>query len=391
MTDLLYDPDRMAQAMTDAGLDALVATQPAGVRYLTRFGKAGRSIAVVTRDDPAHAQLLVPAVELDYLVEDLVPGLVHRAWGDFVREHDDRAVLDDHQHLVAAAHFDRRRDLDRPGMLANVIAGLGLETARIGFDVAPVTEPALVESLDGADVVDASAVIPRLRIRKTALEIERLQEAARIAEAAISATVAIATAGVTQAELATEYRVAVAREGGLLRVDSVSVGTATVFGNANVPTSVLEKGQLLRFDVGAIYRGYQSDLSRCFNLGEPTEKVRRYANAVIAGQGAALDLLRPGVHTSDLFATAVAETRKAGIPHYARTHVGHGIGLAGAGYDAPLLGPNDSHTIEEGMVLCVETPYYEFGMGGVQIEDMIVVTETGWRPLSRLPRQFSVL
>ena len=391
MTRLLYDPDRLTDAMADTRLDVLVVTTPVGVRYLTRFGKAGRSLAVVRRDDPAHPLLLVPAVELDYLVEDMVPGLDHRAWGDFVRERDEDASLDDHQHLVAAAHAARRRDLNRPGMLANVVAEFGLGHARIGLDVVPVTEPDLVGALEGSEVVDASAVVPRLRMRKTTLEIERLQEAARIAEAAISATVAVAAPGVTQAELATEYRVAVAREGGLLRVDSVSVGTATVFGNANVSTSVLEKGQLLRFDVGAIHAGYQSDLSRCFNLGEPTEKVRRYANAVIAGQGAALDLLRPGARTVDLFAAAVAETRRAGIPHYARTHVGHGIGLAGGGYDAPLLGPHDTAVIEEGMVLCVETPYYEFGLGGVQIEDMVAVTATGWRPLSRLPREFSVL
>jgi Xaa-Pro dipeptidase len=391
MTELLYDPDRLAQAMADDRLDVLVATTPVAVRYLTRFGKAGRSLAIVRRDDPAHPHLLVPAAELDYLVEDMVPGLSHRAWGDFVREHDRDARLDDHQHLVAAAHSGRRRDLDRPGMLTSVVAEFGLGHGRIGLDAAPVTEPALVDALDGSDVVDASALVPRLRVCKTALEIERLQEAARIAEAAISATVAAAAPGVTQAELATEYRVAVAREGGLLRVDSVSVGTATVFGNANVPSSVLGEGQLLRFDVGAIYAGYQSDLSRCFSLGEPPEKVHRYAEAVIAGQGAALNLLRPGVRTVDLFATAVAETRRAGIPHYARTHVGHGIGLAGDGYDAPLLGPHDKHVIEEGMVLCVETPYYEFGLGGVQIEDMVVVTATGWRPLSHLPRKFRVL
>ncbi|WP_197373265.1 M24 family metallopeptidase [Mycolicibacterium baixiangningiae] len=390
MTGLLYDPARLAAALSDARLDAVVATTPAGVRYLTRFGKAGPSMAVVTRDAPDRPVLLVPAAELDYLVEDLVDGIEHRAWGHFVRFRDPRALLGPAEALVAEAHDARRPDLDRPGILADTLTALGLTSARIAFDVAPATEPALTDALDTTEVADASGLLPRLRMRKTDLELDRLREAARIAEAAIMSTTAIATTGVTQAELATEFRAAVAREGGLLRIDSVSIGPATVFGNANVPASVLTAGALLRFDVGAVYRGYQSDLSRCFSLGECEPKMKRYGEAVIAGQQAALNLLRPGVRAAEVFSAAVAETRRAGIPHYDRTHVGHGIGMIG-GYDAPLLAPQDTHVIEEGMVLCVETPYYEFGFGGVQIEDMVVVTAAGWEPLSMLPRQFGTL
>ena len=390
MNELLYDPQRLDAALSEAGLDALVVTSSAGVRYLTRFPKNGRSVAIVCRDDAAHPRLALPAVELDYLVEDLVPGLALHAWGDFVRVRSDDGALNERETLVADAHDGRRRDLDRAAMVASIVKKLGIDGARIGFDVAPAGEATLTAALADAQVVDASNILPRLRTCKTALEVDRLQEAARIAEAAITATTAIASAVVTQAELATEFRISVARNGGFLRVDSVSVGRDTVFGNANVATTTLNPGDLLRFDVGAVYRGYQSDLSRCFSLGEPGEKARRYAEAVIAGQGAALDMLRPGVRTADLFAAAVTETRRAGIPHYARTHVGHGIGLVGS-YDAPLLSPQDSHVIETGMVLCVETPYYEFGFGGVQIEDMVVVTDTGWEPLSRLPRILGIL
>ncbi len=390
MNGLLYDADHLATALAEAALDALVVTTAPNVRYLTRFGKPGSSLAIVSRDDPSHPHLVVSAGDIDYLVEDLVPALPVHVWGDFVRFGESVEPLDTNQQLVATAHQSRRTDLDRSAMLAFTTTELGLDGARIGLDVATELEPALVAALQNSFVGNASRLLARLRMRKTDLEIARIQEAARIAEAGISATAAAARAGITQAELATEYRIAVAREGGLLRVDSVSVGASTVFGNANVADAVLLPGELLRFDVGAIFAGYQSDLSRCFSLGSPSAKAERYANAVIAGQSAALDILRPGVRTSDLFAAAVTETRHAGIPHYDRTHVGHGIGLAG-GYDAPLLAPNDPHTIEQGMVLCVETPYYEFGFGGVQIEDMVVVTETGWRPLTRLPRRFESL
>lgn len=390
MSELLYDPHRLVAAMDDADVDVLVVTTPPGVRYLTRFTKAGRSVAVVCREDPAHPHLAVPAVELDYLVEDLVPGIKVHSWGDFVRQRSRDCELNDRESLVADVHDGRQRDLDRSGMVAAILRQLGMNRARVGFDVAPAVEPGLVSALDVAAVVDVSGLVPQLRTCKTPLEIDRLREAARIAETAITATTAVAAPGISQAELATEFRVAVARAGGFLRVDSVSIGRDAVFGNANVATTRLSPGDLLRFDVGAVYRGYQSDLSRCFSVGEPDARSRRYADAVIAGQSAALDILKPGVATSEIFDAAIAATRSAGIPHYARTHVGHGIGLVGS-YDAPLLSPHDPHVIEPGMVLCVETPYYEFGFGGVQIEDMVVVTETGWQPLSLLPRVLGIL
>lgn len=76
-----------------------------------------------------------------------------------------------------------------------------------------------------------------------------------------------------------------------------------------------------------------------------------------------------------LFEDVVAVVRREGIPHYRRDHVGHGIGLDG--YDAPTLSPGSSEVFEEGMVLCVETPYYEIGRWGLQVEDMVVVRRGG--------------
>jgi Xaa-Pro aminopeptidase len=63
------------------------------------------------------------------------------------------------------------------------------------------------------------------------------------------------------------------------------------------------------------------------------------------------------------------------LPHYQRSHVGHGIGIDG--YDVPALSPSSKDIVEEGMVLCVETPYYELGLWGLQVEDMLVVRRNG--------------
>jgi Xaa-Pro aminopeptidase len=90
-----------------------------------------------------------------------------------------------------------------------------------------------------------------------------------------------------------------------------------------------------------------------------------------------------------VFHAAVAAVRANGIPHFARTHVGHGIGLEV--YDIPLLAPSDTTPIEPGMVFQVETPYYELGWAGIQPEDTIVTTESGGQNLTKLSRKFEVL
>jgi Xaa-Pro aminopeptidase len=143
----------------------------------------------------------------------------------------------------------------------------------------------------------------------------------------------------------------------------------------------LESGDIIRFDVGGRYRHYRADIARIAVLGEASAKIRTYHHALHRGVQRGIELLRPGMPAAELFAAVVETVRKEGIPHYRRTHVGHGIGLDG--YDLPSLSPDSRDLIEENMVLCVEAPYYELGFGGLQVEDMVVVGRDGARSLMK--------
>jgi Xaa-Pro aminopeptidase len=90
------------------------------------------------------------------------------------------------------------------------------------------------------------------------------------------------------------------------------------------------------------------------------------------------------VRAADLFALAVDVTQRRGLAPYRRHHCGHGIGLDA--YEAPIVGPDDDGTLEEGMTFCFETPYYELGWGGMMVEDAVVVTVDGARALTTLSR-----
>ena len=119
------------------------------------------------------------------------------------------------------------------------------------------------------------------------------------------------------------------------------------------------------------------------------EKLRRYYDAALAGEDLAFEIARPGLPVRDLFDRVMACVRERGIPHYRRHHLGHGIGVEV--YDPPLIGPGDDHTIEAGMVLNVETPYFELGWGAVHVEDPFLVGESGNEWLTRLSRDLGVI
>jgi len=133
----------------------------------------------------------------------------------------------------------------------------------------------------------------------------------------------------------------------------------------------LKKGDLVRFDGGCGYMGYICDMARTAVLGQPSEKQRKYYNAILKGEQIAMEIAKPGAKPSEIFRAAVQSVREEGIPHYQRHHTGHGIGIEG--YDPPLIGPNVHTPLEEGMILCFETPYYEIGWGGPMIEDIVVI------------------
>ena len=146
---------------------------------------------------------------------------------------------------------------------------------------------------------------------------------------------------------------------------------------------------MIRFDVGCLLDGYNSDIARNFALGDPGERALRLHRATLAGEQAAFEAMRPGVTAADVFEAAVEAVRQAGIPDYRRHHVGHGVGLEV--YDIPLLSASDQTVLESGMTFEVETPYYEVGLAGLQPEDTVVLREDGPQLLTTLSRELQIV
>jgi Xaa-Pro aminopeptidase len=144
---------------------------------------------------------------------------------------------------------------------------------------------------------------------------------------------------------------------------------------------------LVFFDCGASIRGYGSDTGRTLTLCEPTREARQIMDALRRGMDAAFALVNPGARMCDIFEAGQNAVRAAGLDWYTRGHIGHAMGL-GMGEMPPFLAPGETRVLEPGMVMALETPLYLRGLGGFQIEECFVVTDTGYEPMTSLPRDF---
>lgn len=395
---MLLNQDRARERMEQEGLAAIVATAPENVTYLSGYWAMSQWIrrgpqAYALYPAPGRGEpCIVASTSALDLVADQDPWVKEvRRYGFFVVEADPEATLDP----IAR----RLRDLgqgpdggDAVGALVGAIRDRGLDGARIAVDeigIWPAYLDRLRQALPRTTFVNGWDVFRQIRAVKTPEEVERLRGAARVAERSIAAALAVARPGATEREMAIAFNETTVREGALPVLGCIGTGPRTAMPNCQPTDRRLEPGDLIRFDVGGRFRHYRADIARNASLGEPPAKARRYHRALCAGLERAWEVMRPGARCADVYHAVMETVRREGLPHYRRNHVGHGIGLDG--YDVPNLTPESREVLEEGMVLCVETPYYELGFAGLQVEDTVRVGRDGVESLMSTSTALQVL
>ncbi|MDW4905887.1 Xaa-Pro peptidase family protein [Streptomyces sp. ADMS] len=396
---MLANLPRLTRHMDELGLDAVVATTHENVYYLTGipsvalevFPHSGQFYALVTRDRPDRVRLVTSRCDADQVQDAAVAVDSAVGYGTFYREKGADAVLTEAEEALWHIAVDGPAPATALDGLVHTLRAAGLAGARIAVDEEGVPHGflrALREAAPTADIRLGSEVLRRTRKVKTAEEIRRLTAVAELTECGIRAATAIARPGVTARDLVREFETTVAAGGARPKFAMVAFGRAGAAGQA-VSTEPLRRGDSVWLDVGCVLDGYWSDIARLYSLGEPTPKLARYHAAMVAGEERALAEACPGMTGKELFDLAVEAVREAGVPHYRRHHVGHGIGVEI--YDPVLVTPDNDDRLEENTVVNFETPYYEFGLGAVQIEDPFVVGADGNRLLTTLERRLTVI
>lgn len=397
---MLIHKERVLQVMKKYGVQVLVASMPENVTYLTDFWsishwllKGTQTYAVFSANEKIAPYVVAPFSDLDLAVipEDCwVKDFV--TFGKFFVECPAQNVLSPSEERLKELFSTVQKKADAVTALVESLAERGLARERIAIDEMNIPAPlyrTLQEKLPNVEIVDGYALLREIRAVKTPEEVKRLGKAVEITENAFHKAIQNIHEGIREIEIAQIFNTAIAEQGATPILACIGAGFRSAFSNVQPSDFQVKKGDLIRFDIGCMYKNYYSDTARIAVLGKPTAKQRSYYQAIKEGEDRALELIRHGARAVEIFEEAVKGVRQAGIPHYQRTHVGHGIGIEC--YDLPFLNPSSGHILEEGMVVNVETPYYELGFGGVQVEDTLMVTKSGYRLLTKAGRDLFVL
>jgi len=383
---------RLTAVLEAERLDALVATTTENVYYVSGLRSISHALfrglelyAVFSRRGTA---LVIPFIDTTGVASDRIAVDHLACYGKFFFEYADDPgeigrKIRDWTRAPAASPADA---------LEGVLHDLGVQGRRVGLDEGNLFAPTwkrLEERLAGTTLVPAYQMFRQARMVKGPDEVAALEKAALIAEDGIAAVLRMLKPGVAEREAARVYETEVVRQGAEPFFTVVTIGERAALADVYPTDRALRPGDLVRFDLGCLVGPYRSDISRTAVLGTPTDKQARYYAAILAGERAAIAAMKPGVPVRQLFDIAVRVTRESGLPHYQRHHVGHGIGLEP--YDPPTINAATSIALEAGMVFCVETPYYEHGWGGLQVEDAVEVTAGGCRMLTRSSQDLAIL
>ncbi len=267
---------------------------------------------------------------------------------------------------------DRLAGLDRVGMNGNEVVLSCVEDVR--------------EAAPDAQVVDVSEAVAQARLVKDDGELERMQRAADIASDVARALPELLEPGIRETELAAEinYRLQKLGASGPSFDTIVAFAEGSAVPHYHAGEVELEEGVFALHDFGARVNRYASDITRTFVVGDASDELQGIYETVLAAQEAGLDAMEPGVPggTAHEAAEAVIDASKweGRFIH----SLGHSLGLAV--HDGASLHPRDGTVLEEGQVWTVEPGIYVPGLGGVRIEDDVVVTANGVRSLTDAPK-----
>lgn len=230
---------------------------------------------------------------------------------------------------------------------------------------------------DSVSLRAADGVVAKLRVVKDAGEVAKIREAAALLEGAYELVATMGLEGRTEGEVAwaIERHLREAGATGLSFESIVAGGSNGAQPHHTPSTDVIPADTLVTVDIGCIVDGYCSDCTRTFAVGNPSTALRDAYELTLRAQVESLAAVRPGAHGCDVDAVARDIITEGGHGDHFGHGLGHGVGMEI--HEAPRLARTSEDILEVGMVVTVEPGIYLPGVGGVRIEDLVVVTADG--------------
>ncbi|MGE8944065.1 M24 family metallopeptidase [Leptospira interrogans] len=369
-TVIPFDFKKLDALMDRAGLDVILATSKHNVQYLLG-GHRAQFFSVM---DAVGISRYVPVLIYVKGEQDKSAYIGHRF------ETADTQV----RPLWVAEVITRSSgSVDAMQLTADYLRRIGKERARIGLEMAFLPTDSADElrgSLTGAQMIDATTVLERLRAVKTPEELSLMRKATEYVADAMQAVIKTTGPGTTKSQIVDKLRLEESNRG--LNFEYCLIAAGTSFNRA--PSDQRwELGDVLSIDSGGNYGGYLGDIARMAILGEPDQELLDILGAIEAVQRAAIGRIAAGTIGNELFVAAKAELAKSSIRD-TTDFMAHGVGLVT--HEAPRLttkgpvpydDPDAFRPLEAGMVLSVETTTRHPTRGFIKLEDTIAVLADG--------------
>jgi Xaa-Pro aminopeptidase len=345
---------RQQSALAAHRFDALLVTHPSNVRYLCGFTGSAGAIVISQRKS---------AFFTDGRYNEQARAEVEGS----------RIVVARKSPLASAAEW-----------LVGNAKKLGVKTLGVEAEHLTVAERSwLAKALpSGLRLRAAPPLVEQARMIKDAEEIERLRTAVLLGARLFDVIVKAIRPGVKETEVAAELEYAARRAGadGMSFDTIIASGTRSALPHGRASEAAIPANGFVVCDFGVILAGYCSDMTRTVHVGQPNAEMRRVYATVRDAQQAALETVKAGVSAGEVDQSARKVLQKKGLARHFTHSTGHGVGLEI--HEAPRLAAGQKEVLQPGMVVTIEPGVYIPGVGGVRIEDMVVVTDNGCQILT---------
>jgi Xaa-Pro dipeptidase len=351
------------------GVDAVILAPGANLFYFTglEFHLSERPTLVIVTPD-GGLSLIIPQLEMPKL----------------------------HQRPDLEARAFSWTDTDgSAGAFRQAVEELGLRGKTLGVDglTVRVTEWLAFQAVDSSLKVSAiERQIIHILAHKSPEEVEAMRQAVRLSEAALERLLGWVQPGMTERQIATRLgeELNVLGSHGNAFEPLIQTGPNSALPHGMITERALQADEFLLIDYGGRYEGYPADITRTFCLGTPSAEMQRIYDTVRAANEAGIKAAGPGVPMGAVDQAAREVIRAAGYGEYFIHRTGHGLGLNGHEL-IPQIAEGVTDLLEPGMAFTVEPGIYVPGLGGVRIEDNVVITESGVDVLTSFPKQQLVL
>lgn len=357
--------ERVCEALCASDMSALAVVPGANLLYLlglTMHSSERLAIAFITQS--GDVRMVLPALEQPRAAAETQSAIQFYTW------HDAEGYAQALSQCLA--------DLQLQG-------ALGVE-----YTAMRVMELRAIERIGAVETEDATELIAGLRMTKDQAELEAMRAAVRAVEAGLRAAIDAIRPGVTEREIAEVWERSMREAGSQGTSFTTIVASGPNSANPHYTTGDrrLQPGDLIVLDGGAQIGGYVSDITRTVALGQPGDEARRIYETVLAANRAGVAASRPGANGAQIDGAARQVIEDAGYGQYFIHRTGHGLGLEI--HEPPYIHATSTAPLEVGTTFTVEPGIYVAGVGGVRIEDDVVLTEAGAECLTGFERELII-